>query len=166
MTFPFELVRRFSNDPCRGRIAAASVIQRTKTPAHRCGLTNFGDTRAALASIGTPQGADFQLTGVNTDGDHGSFDLDMNAGGNFVLTWSGTLPAGSSLHTFVRRYQANGSPLDAAPVLVSSGDEAFDEANPAVALDDSWAFVVVWSEKLHSCCTGSGHIRVQHYAAP
>ena len=85
----------------------------------------------------------------------------MDSTGNFVVTWQSNLQDGSGYGIYAQRYNSSG---------VAQGSEfrvntttANDQINPAIALDPSGNFVIVWQSAVQD---GSGYgIIAQRYNA-
>jgi Ca2+-binding RTX toxin-like protein len=70
----------------------------------------------------------------------------MDANGNFVVVWSDNSGSEGG-EIYARRYDNQGNALDAAPVMVGSGNSAYD---PQVAMDNDGDFVVAWENDLNA----------------
>jgi hypothetical protein len=92
-------------------------------------------------ATGAPVGFAFPVNGYTT-GDQQFPDVAMSASGDFVVVWS-TDQDGSADAIFARRYANDGSPLgDEFQVNTYTTGRQY---RPAVAMDGSGGFVVVWS---------------------
>jgi len=69
--------------------------------------------------------------------------IDMDGAGNFVVVWEGNGP-GDADGIFARRFDANGTPLDASEFQVNATDNGLKE-NAAVAMKSNGDFVVAWN---------------------
>ena len=84
----------------------------------------------------------FQVNQYNQH-DQTSPAVAMNAGGDFVVAWRSNVNDGRGGGVYVRRYRADGSPAsDEFKVNITEVD--VDSWTPAVAMNPSGGFVVVW----------------------
>ena len=91
--------------------------------------------------LGRPLGPSFQVNAL--DNNPGEPRIDMAPDGMFVIAWeSHDVPGGPTAEVFARRYAADGQPLDAEEIFVST-DEGFG-SNVAVAVNPSHAFALSW----------------------
>ncbi|MGE3842866.1 MAG: Calx-beta domain-containing protein [Vicinamibacterales bacterium] len=95
-------------------------------------------------TAGSPVGGEFA---VNTFTNNEQYQpaVATRATGEFVVVWTtaNQPDSGRGLDVYMRRYDANGVALDPAGVLVSATASAHQE-RPAVAMDGSGNFVVMW----------------------
>jgi hypothetical protein len=105
----------------------------------------LGGPETALAFSPTPLGSEFQVNTYTTTNQYG-VRVASDSAGNFVVVWysqgsPGTDASGFSVQG--RRYSASGSALGAQFQVntYTTGNQGF----PAVALDSSDNFVVVWN---------------------
>ena len=93
-------------------------------------------------SSGVAQGGEF-LVNTTTGGDQRSASVDMDAAGNFVVTWTSANQDGSGAGIYARRYDSAGNPLSGeSPVnATTSGDQDYSR----VSMSASGGFVVTWS---------------------
>lgn len=103
-------------------------------------------TSAALGlwsspAAGQPIGPEFQVNTYTTDWQYRA-KVAGNAAGSFVVVWRSTGQDGDGLGVFAQRYDASGAPAgDEFQVnLVTTGDQR----EPAVVVNDSGEFTVVW----------------------
>ena len=91
---------------------------------------------------GTPQGREFTVNTL-TAGPQRYPALAMDADGDFIVTWDGVCPDGSTPYgIYARSYTAAGAPEgNQFPV---SAPRPAGQRNPAVAMDADGDFVVVW----------------------
>ncbi len=94
-------------------------------------------------AAGVAQGNEF-LVNTTTTGVQKNSMISMNADGRFVIAWQGEGP-GDTSGIFYRRFSSGGTALDATDRLANTttGDT---QINPAVAMDQSGRFVVLWQE--------------------
>jgi len=90
---------------------------------------------------GVAQGA-ATLVSDTTSGT-GIIDVAMDDAGNFVAAYPVGYPLTAGTGVYVRRYAADGTARDAAPVLVDGGDAFL----PSVSASDSGSFVVAWQKR-------------------
>jgi hypothetical protein len=93
-------------------------------------------------SNSAPLGSEFQINTTNA-GNQASPTAAMDAAGNFVVVWQG--PGTSDEDIFAQRFDPNGQPLGEELQVNSFTDGAQQE--PAVAMNASGAFVVVWESQ-------------------
>ena len=86
--------------------------------------------------------SDFQINTYTTDRQQNP-SVAMDADGDFVVAWESFGQTGGSFSIFMRRYQANGTALDASDVQVNTYTTSF-QSNPSVAMDADGGFVVAW----------------------
>ena len=75
----------------------------------------------------------------------------MDADGNYIIAWqsgnyAGVTQDGSSYGVFARRYQADGTALDASDVPINTYTTSYQQS-PSVAMDADGDFVVVWESR-------------------
>ena len=102
------------------------------------GLGVFGQRYAA---VGTPLGPEFRVNTFTT-GHQGSAAVACDTAGNFVVTWPSYAQDGSLWGVFGQRYASSGAPL--GPEFRVNAYTTDTQHWPAVALDSSGNFVVVW----------------------
>ena len=102
------------------------------------GLGVFGQRYAAA---GTPLGPEFRVNTFTT-GHQGSAAVACDTAGNFVVTWPSYAQDGSLWGVFGQRYASSGTPL--GPEFRVNAYTTDTQHFPAVALDSSGNFVVVW----------------------
>jgi len=102
------------------------------------GLGIFGQRYAA---VGTPLGPEFRINTFTT-GHQRSPAVACDTAGNFVVTWASDGQDGSLSGVFGQRYASSGAPL--GPEFRVNAYTTDSQDWPAVALDSSGNFVVVW----------------------
>ena len=102
------------------------------------GLGVFGQRYAA---VGSPLGPEFRVNTFTT-GHQGNAAVACDTAGNFVVTWPSYLQDGSLWGVFGQRYASSGTPL--GPEFRVNAYTTGTQHFPAVALDSSGNFVVVW----------------------
>ncbi|MGA1980791.1 MAG: hypothetical protein ABSG99_09580 [Sedimentisphaerales bacterium] len=86
-------------------------------------------------------GTDFQVN-TRTSNNQTDADIAMDANGNFVVVWTSYGQDGSSNGIFGRRFDSNCSPMcDEFQINTTTSG---NQKEPAVAMDSSGDFVVVW----------------------
>ena len=105
-----------------------------------------GDSYGVFAQMydadGTPNGDEFQVN-THTTGTQSSPDVAASAvSGAFVICWTSTDQDGDGSGVFAQRFHPDGSP-DGTEFQVNTYTTGAQSA-PAVAMDDSGRFVVVW----------------------
>lgn len=92
-------------------------------------------------AAGQPIGPEFQVNTYTTDWQYRA-EVAGNSAGSFVVVWWSTGQDGDGLGVFAQRYDASGAPAgDEFQVhLATTGDQR----EPAVAVNDSGEFTVVW----------------------
>lgn len=100
-----------------------------------------GSTPAA----GQPIGPEFQVNTYTTGWQYRA-KVAANAAGSFVVVWRSAGQDGDGDGVFAQRYDASGAPAgeEFQVNLVTTGDQR----EPAVAVDDSGEFTVVWESAL------------------
>jgi hypothetical protein len=91
---------------------------------------------------GVPQGGEFRLNSYTTGRQMVPF-VDMDAGGNFVVGWSGESHDGSEWGALVRVFDASGTP-SGGEFLVNSYTTGI-QAYPSPAYGANGTFVVAWT---------------------
>jgi hypothetical protein len=94
-----------------------------------------------LDASGTAIGIEF-LVNTYTTGDQSDPAIDVDASGDFVIVWTSDLQDGDAEGAFGQRFAASGAPVG-GEFQVNTYTTA-DQRNPAVAMDHSADFVVVW----------------------
>lgn len=90
---------------------------------------------------GQPLGDDFAINNYTT-GDQSQPRIAANAGGNFVVVWQGEVEAYRD-DVFGRRFDSAGMPIGGQFQI--NENSSLSQSEPAVALADDGAFLVVWS---------------------
>jgi hypothetical protein len=93
-----------------------------------------------FSAAGSPLGGEFAVN-TYTSFPQASSAVAMDDAGNFVVMWSSNYEDGSQQGIFGRRYNPAGTPSAPFPVNVFT---SFAQHRPAVAMDESGGFVVVW----------------------
>lgn len=94
------------------------------------------------SAAGSAQGSEILVNGVTT-GAQQSPAIAVDAVGNFIIAWESDGPEGGGFGIYARRFSAAGVPI--------GGDFAVnqyttdDQRDPAIAIDASGDFVVVWT---------------------
>ncbi len=107
-----------------------------------------GDAEWVLAVAPPTAIAAETVVNVVTQGDQttqtsGGQNVARNRAGDSVVVWASQNQDGSSWGVYARRLAADGSPVGGEIAVNST--TAFDQREPAVALDDNGDFVVVWT---------------------
>lgn len=111
---------------------------------------------------GAPIGNEFRIN-TRTENDQTAPVVAMNSQGDFVVIWTSEGQDGSGTGIFGQRYNNVGTPVGIEFQVNTATDG--DQLNPAVAIDDSGDFVVVWqSDSGRSDQDGYG-IYAQRYSA-
>ncbi|MCC7339361.1 MAG: DUF4347 domain-containing protein, partial [Pirellulaceae bacterium] len=92
-------------------------------------------------SNGNALGNEFQVN-VNTTGDQKQASVAMNASGQFVVTYADY--SGANGEILMRRFEANGTAIDASDVRVNAGYTAGIQHSPTVAINTSAQVVITW----------------------
>jgi len=112
-----------------------------------------GDSSGVFARLydntGTAKGGNFRVNNT-TSGTQGSASVDMDAAGNFVVTWSSS--DGSSNGIYARRYDATGTALS-GEFLVNT-TTASEQTGSDVAMTSEDDFAIVWQSNNQD---GSGY---------
>ncbi|MHC5540721.1 hypothetical protein ACYOEI_21080 [Singulisphaera rosea] len=101
------------------------------------------DARQYNAS-GVPLGNVFQVSGTGTrvDQEFRPADVAIDAGGNFVVTWSALPNLTATSHTiYMSLFNSSGVLVN---TLVVNTDVNDDDVKPAVAMDGSHRFEIIW----------------------
>ncbi len=93
---------------------------------------------------GRPAGAAFQVN-LHAVSEQGDPVAAMDHAGNFVVVWTSAAQDGSGLGIFAQQFRANGS-ADGGEFRVNTRTRG-DQHRPAVAMNRSGAFVVVWESE-------------------
>ncbi len=92
--------------------------------------------------FGQPSGSEFRVN-TTTLNDQQLPVIAIGAGGQFAIAWQSNGQDGSGEGVYVRLFDATGTPMT-AETLVNSYTQG-NQTIPAIAMDDSGAFVVVWA---------------------
>ena len=154
--------RRFAFD---GQALTGEIRVNATIPGHQQNARIVGDSAGNFAVVWTSQHQDgttasvyfrrfaangTALTGeiranASDTGDQLNAVIGMNgSNGDVVVAWEGDGPGGQSV--FFRRFAQDGTALDATDRAAGTFDS---ERNPAVAMDATGRFVVVWNEGSH-----------------
>jgi hypothetical protein len=107
--------------------------------------SSFGIFGQRYAASGMPLGPEFRVN--TTTSNYQLFPAGaVDAGGNFVVTWSSLGQDGSGYGVFGQRYAVNGMPLG-SEFRVNSATVG-NQAGSSVAASPSGTFVVLWSSAL------------------
>jgi hypothetical protein len=110
---------------------------------------------------GVPQGPEFRVN-TYTAGDQMYPSVAMDAGGDFVITWSSYGQDGSGWGVYAQRYDQNGNPMGGE--FRVNTYTAGDQTDPRVAMNINGQFVITWMSYGQD---GSGWgIYAQRYATP
>ncbi len=126
-------------------------------------------TAAPLAAQPQPEGAQFQINAYTTS--HQSDpSVARTPDGGFVIAWAsyGSFTAGNPLHPniLVRRFAANGAPLESDFQISTQPYYTVDHGEPSVATSADGSFVVVWhSDFSDGSDESSFSIQGRQYAA-
>ena len=91
-----------------------------------------------------PDGAEFRIN-VNTTAAALRSAVAADANGDFIVFWQGYEQDGSGSGVFGRRFDASGAPK--GPEFRANSHTTGNQARPALALDPSGSFVVVWESE-------------------
>lgn len=122
------------------------------------GLTGVHAQRYNAA--GVAQGAEFKVNANTTEGNPGAPQIAMDATGNFVVAWSSYTSIAA--HIYAQRFAASGAKQGSE--FKPSNSAATDQVSPSVAMNDSGAFVVAWTEA-PSAAPDTTQIFAQRYNA-
>jgi len=102
----------------------------------------FGIMGRRFNSAGAPMGGEFHVNSATTS-DQIFPDVAVDASGDFVVVWQSAAGDGSASGVFGRRFASNAAPEgnDFQVNTYTTGDQN----QPAVAIDDTGDFIVVWS---------------------
>lgn len=92
-------------------------------------------------ALGVPKGP-FSILEPDRTGGSSSPQIAMRESGDFVVVWEKADPA-SRFHVYAQRFGANGQAL--APAFEIDFDSARTPLRPAVAINESGAFVIAWA---------------------
>ena len=95
---------------------------------------------------GTALDADDVLVNVFTSTSQQISDVAMDAAGNYVVVWRSGDQDGYNFGVYGRRYQADGTALDADDVLINVYT-TYSQTEPAVDMDDAGNYVVTWQSQ-------------------
>ena len=105
-------------------------------------------------SSGSDLGAEFRVNTTMANSQQDS-SIAMDAAGNFIVVWEGN-GTGDSNGVFYRRYNADGTAMDATEQRANLSDDG-SERDASVAMNAAGDFVVVWEE--------DGRIKFQMFAS-
>lgn len=100
---------------------------------------NFEIRARRFAASGAAQGGEIDVTETTGDA-HGAPRVAMDAEGNFVVVWESSLHGSYEIRA--RRFAADGGPR--GDEIAVNAQTASSQRIPAVAMDKSGRFVVVW----------------------
>ncbi len=104
--------------------------------------SGYGIYARLYNAAGVPQGSQFQVN-TFTSSNQNLPSVAMDAAGDFVITWqSATEDGGGGYAIYAQAYNASGAP-QGSEFMVNSYATG-QQADPAVAMDSTGAFVVVW----------------------
>jgi len=112
------------------------------------------------SSAGTPLGPSFKVNTISVPGHHwfDFSDVATDDAGNFVVVWGigfSALPQ-DSFHVYAQRYNSSGTPMG---TNFTVDDTNVETTGPAVAMDGSGNFIVVWGDRR----SGNRDIYAQEY---
>lgn len=90
-------------------------------------------------------GTETQANGTNivlTAGTDNKPDTAMDAEGNMIIVWANGNASGEDV--YYRRFDAQGTAIDGAEVVVATTNDATQQRHPSVAMDESGNFVIAW----------------------
>lgn len=90
-----------------------------------------------MAANGTLIGAPVEISTLNTE-----YQMDMDADGNFIVAWT-EYPAATGDDIYFRRFKADGTELDAAPVIANTYTTD-DQQDPDLAVASNGDFILTW----------------------
>ena len=96
------------------------------------------------ASSGTALGPEFRVN-TYTTGNQGYAAVASDPSGNFVIAWQSAGQDGSAAGVFAQRFNSSGAPSGSEFRVNTTtlGDQGY----PAVSMDDSGRFIIVWSSR-------------------
>ena len=97
---------------------------------------------------GTPDVAGEFRVNTENSGAQSNSTIDMDASGDFIIVWQGNGPAGDADGIYFRRFNADGSHVDATDQLANQSDDTA-EHDPVVAMQTAGKFVIAWDEGQH-----------------
>src|SRR6185503_19698871 len=102
----------------------------------------YGIFGQRFAASGARQGGEFHVSSFTT-GNQSSPRVASDAGGNFVVVWTGQGQDGNNYGVFGRRFDATGAP-QGSEFQVNTYTTGL-QASPSVAADEDGTFEVVWT---------------------
>ena len=106
---------------------------------------------------GNPLGANFTVNDDPGTAQQHSPALSVDGSGNFIITWEDERNGNVDIHA--QRYDPPGTPVS-SNFKVNDDAGIASQANPAVALEDSGSFVIIWEDYRDD---ESGDVYVQRY---
>lgn len=103
--------------------------------------SGFGVYAQRFDASGTKVGSEIQVNTV-TDFDQRHATVAMDDSGRFAVAFTST--DGDEEGIYLRRFQADGTAIDEAQLLVNSGVTAGSQINPSVAINGSGEMVIAW----------------------
>ncbi|MCA9212723.1 MAG: DUF4347 domain-containing protein, partial [Planctomycetales bacterium] len=94
-------------------------------------------------SVGNKLGAEFQVN-TNALTDEYNATVASDDSGRFVVAFTGDDGAGTGV--YIRRFNADGTAIDAADILVNAGQTANNQYNASVAVNATGEMVIAWQE--------------------
>lgn len=103
---------------------------------------------------GTPTSSEIRIDTIGETVTASEFSphVAMDAAGDFAVVWGDD--TGIDDDILARRFQADGTPIDATAFLVNTNNTAGDQYNPAVAMDAAGDFVAVWQDEATTSIDG------------
>ncbi len=117
-----------------------------------------GDIYAQIYDpAGNPSGSNFKVNDDPGTAHQNSPAVFVNDSGNFVITWEDE--RNGNFDIYAQRYDSQGAPIG-SNFKVNDDAGSASQANPAVALEDSGSFVIIWEDyRDHD----SGDVYAQRY---
>ena len=97
-----------------------------------------------FAADGTALGNEF-IVNTTTAGQQSNSSIAVNGSGQFVVVWEGE-GTGDSAGVFYRRFNADGTAMDATERRAHDATGSTTETQSAVDMNDSGQFVIVWGD--------------------
>ena len=154
-------VNSFSNDtqsnPCVAADAAGNFVIAWKSSAQNGLIAGIFAQR--YDNNGMTVGSEFQVNSQTT-GSHTRPACDMDAIGDFVVTWQSALDASSEADIDARCFQNNGTPKG-NDFQINSHTTAY-QVQPQISMDEDGDFTISWTDQSGNDGDGNG-VFAQHF---
>ncbi|SEK86362.1 Hint domain-containing protein [Roseovarius azorensis] len=110
------------------------------------------------------QVSDFRMQGVGGNQNDVTPQITTLADGGYVITWSGSGTSGAGSEIFIRQFDADGNPVNAANTRLNTGLGNVPDNSPQITALPDGGYVVIWTGGTGSLNQG-GDIMVRQFDA-